>query len=255
MNYQNYEYRIKVIETEYDYNKLTEREMETMTKEKREKTKRIHIKTKSKQFYENSSFEHKVIESALYNNVITYFVSQKLENKNKHYDSTIRVLGTDGKEINSDIYNTIDKMIPERKFIFEMEVEKLKNIRSIEILKCVFRIKQVIEGKMFYDYVTVSLPNENEEKQVTYKFLNNTKIESKLKKSTQIFVESIENYCNYGSGYQHFSIMGMYCNINKFSPLRGGSYIDLPQYFKDKRCIINVQNKDNRCFIFYSMST
>ena len=44
--------------------------------------------------------------------------------------------------------------------------------------------------------------------------------------------------------------MGMYCNINKYAPLRGGSYIDLPQYFKDKRCIINVQNKDNRCFLY-----
>ena len=141
-------------------------------------------------------------------------------------------------------------MIPERKLIYEMEVEILKNIISTERLKCVFRIKQVIEGKMFYDYVTVSLPNENEEKQVTYKFLNNTKIESKRKKSTQIFVESIENYCNYGSCYQLFIIMGMYCNINKFSPWRGGSYIDLPQYYKDKKCIINVQNKDNRCFLY-----
>ena len=44
--------------------------------------------------------------------------------------------------------------------------------------------------------------------------------------------------------------MGMYCNINKYAPLRGGSYIDLPQYFKDKKCIINVQNKDNRCFLY-----
>ena len=104
--------------------------------------------------------------------------------------------------------------------------------------------------KIFYDYVTVSLPNENEEKQVTYKFLNNTKIESKLKKSSQIFVESIENYCNYGSCYQLCSIIGMYCNINKYAPLRGGSNIDLPKYFKDKRCIINVQNKDNRCFLY-----
>ena len=97
-------------------------------------------------------------------NLNTYFVSQKHENKNKHYDSNIRILGTDVKEINSDIYNIIDKMIPERKLIYEMEVKKLKNIISIEILKCVFRIKQVIEGKIFYDYVTVNLPNEDEEK-------------------------------------------------------------------------------------------
>ena len=53
----------------------------------------------------------------------------------------------------------------------------------------------------------------------------------KTKNSTQIFVDAIENYCNNGSGYKRSSIMGMYCNINKLSPLRG---VDLPQYFKDK---------------------
>ena len=46
-------------------------------------------------------------------------------------------------------------------------------------------------------------------KQVTFKFLNNTEKESKLKKSTQIFVDAIENYCNNGSGYKRSSIMGM----------------------------------------------
>ena len=44
----------------------------------------------------------------------------------------------------------------------------------------------------------------------------------------------------------------MYCNINKYAPLRGATYIDLPEYFKNKKCIINVQNKDNRCFAFVS---
>ena len=79
-------------------------------------------------------------------------------------------------------------MIPEKKLIYEMEVEKLKNIISTERLKCVFRISI---GVGIYEYVTVSLPSETEEKQASYNFLNNTKIESKLKKSTQIFVESI----------------------------------------------------------------
>ena len=51
MNYQNYENRSKVIETEYDYNKLTEREMETMTKEKeREKQKEYILRQKKKTF-------------------------------------------------------------------------------------------------------------------------------------------------------------------------------------------------------------
>ena len=56
---------------------------------------------------------------------------------------------------------------------YEMEI-KLKNIISTERLRCVFIIDN--------NYVTVSLPQDTDEKQVTFKFLNKTKIESKLKK-------------------------------------------------------------------------
>ena len=46
-------------------------------------------------------------------------------------------------------------MIPEIKLIYDMEVDKLKNIISTEWLKCVFIIDK--------DYVTVSLPQETDE--------------------------------------------------------------------------------------------
>lgn len=35
--------------------------------------------------------------------------------------------------------------------------------------------------------------------------------------------------------------------ISKYEPLKGGSYIDLPPYLKNKKCIINVKNKDDMC--------
>ena len=111
--------------------------------------------------YDKLKFEHKPIESALYNNVITYFVSQKIENKKNHYESNMSILDTDEKEIKADIYNIVEKMILERKLIYEMEVEKLKNIISTERLKCVFRIS--IAGGI-YEYVTVSFPRETEKK-------------------------------------------------------------------------------------------
>ena len=31
-------------------------------------------------------------------------------------------------------------------------------------------------------------------------------------------------------------------------PQRGAGYIDLPANIKNKRAVINVKNKDNRCF-------
>ena len=76
------EYRDKAIEIKYDYDKLIEREMEILTMEKeREKRKETKLRNERKHLYDNFKFEHKPIESALYDNVITYFVSQKLEKK------------------------------------------------------------------------------------------------------------------------------------------------------------------------------
>ena len=66
------EYRDKAIEIKCDYDKLIEREMEILTMEKeREKRKETKLRNERKHLYDNLKFEHKPIESALYNNVIT----------------------------------------------------------------------------------------------------------------------------------------------------------------------------------------
>ena len=55
--------------------------MEILAMEKeREKRKENKLRNERKRLYDNLKFEHKPIESALYNNVITYFIGQKLEN-------------------------------------------------------------------------------------------------------------------------------------------------------------------------------
>ena len=41
----------------------------------------------------------------------------------------------------------------------------------------------------------------------------------------------------------------MYYNLNKVSLSRGGSYVDSPEWLKNKKATINPQNKkDDRCF-------
>ena len=35
-----------------------------------------------------------------------------------------------------------------------------------------------------------------------------------------------------------------------YKPLRGETYIPLPKELADKKAIINVQNKDNKCFLW-----
>ena len=36
----------------------------------------------------------------------------------------------------------------------------------------------------------------------------------------------------------------------KFNQLGGSSYIELPEWIKKKRACINIENKDNRCFLY-----
>ena len=36
----------------------------------------------------------------------------------------------------------------------------------------------------------------------------------------------------------------------KYNPLRGAQYIVLPKKISDKKAIINIQNEDNKCFLW-----
>ena len=209
---------------------------------------------KRKYLFDDIQFEHTKTEAAWNGNIITYFVRQQNDNAKKHYDHDIILIDEYEEEdkgssvnIHAYIFNIIEKMIPERQKNYEMELNNLKNIISTERLRCTFRIPTT-DFNLPFQYITVSLPSERSEYKVVHKFLNKTSIVPSLKKSTQNFVEAIEDFCESGSGFQLVSVAGMYCNINKYAPLRGATYIDLPEYFKNKKCIINVQNKDNRCF-------
>ena len=42
--------------------------------------------------------------------------------------------------------------------------------------------------------------------------------------------------------------------INRYNPLRGASYIPLPEVLANKKAIISVQNEDNKCFIWSILS-
>ena len=45
-------------------------------------------------------------------------------------------------------------------------------------------------------------------------------------------------------------ILGHYINIVKYLPLKGSSYIPLPEQLKNsKKGLINIKNEDDKCFL------
>lgn len=52
------------------------------------------------------------------------------------------------------------------------------------------------------------------------------------------------------SGWSYLSISHLEININKYCPLRGGSYIDLPVKVKNTKSCLNIQNNDDCCLLW-----
>ena len=57
----------------------------------------------------------------------------------------------------------------------------------------------------------------------------------------------IEAWSERGSGWIMDKILEAFINVAQYRPLRDGSYMVLPTKLKNKRAILNIQNRDNEC--------
>jgi hypothetical protein len=57
----------------------------------------------------------------------------------------------------------------------------------------------------------------------------------------------IEENHQRGSGWKYVYVDQLSVTISAYQPLRGGSYVELDDYVKNKKCCINIKNTDNKC--------
>ena len=72
-------------------------------------------------------------------------------------------------------------------------------------------------------------------------------IEELLKSFLQRYQERLEDSMR-GSNFIFDSVDALYHDLNKISLNRGGSYIDSPEWLKNKKATINPKNNDGKCF-------
>ena len=53
-----------------------------------------------------------------------------------------------------------------------------------------------------------------------------------------------------GTGWEFYSVVQLELHMVDYQPLRGGSYIELPAYIKNKQAVINMKNDDEKCFLW-----
>jgi hypothetical protein len=141
----------------------------------------------------------------------------------------------------SDPRTFLQEIKPEIQNILTNEIRELGGVKFQLGLKVLMRKENETDNSVIYDTPTfyhnqIPALNENE-------IFEN----EKLKTAFSTVLERTESWVHNESNWTIERIETLWLNIARYEPLRGSSYIDLPQQLKKKQAIINVKNNDDYC--------
>ena len=115
----------------------------------------------------------------------------------------------------------------------------MKGLKFVETLRVTFK-------KSANDKIVYKTAFSNSKAQT---IINNAEIPGASQTSKQQILNMIAQWVSEGSGWTIQSVDNHYLNIVQYQPMKGSSYIKLPQEIRNsKKGLINVKNEDNECF-------
>ena len=115
----------------------------------------------------------------------------------------------------------------------------MKGLKFVETLRVTFK-------KLANDEIVYKTAYFNSKAQT---IINNTEIPEALQLSKQQILNMIAQWVSEGSGWTIESVDNHYLNIVQYQPMKGSSYIKLPQELRNSaKGLINMKNEDNECF-------
>ena len=85
---------------------------------------------------------------------------------------------------------------------------------------------------------------------VTYINLVSTDVKDLLGKIIRGIIEKINIYQQNGSGWYFKEVIQLEIHTVEFKPLKGSSYIPLPDWIMRKKAVVSIRNKDSKCFLW-----
>ena len=143
---------------------------------------------------------------------------------------------------NKDIFEFAKAIKESFTDLIKRELKELKNIKVNLEVKIKFKKEEEEEQTQYMEQYF----RENEP-QLFYAHDDEKKIEEYFDSIFEIINGKIEAWVAEGSGWEVEKIELVYVNVSRFQPLRGAIYLPIPTKLKNKKAIINVQNKDNEC--------
>lgn len=164
-----------------------------------------------------------LIETAFANRIMTYRITSNSNTLHHNFETAELFLDS----IKTTVFQLINQCISEHIIV---KINFLLNANFIQ------------QTKELYNSFDFQSKNytfcQGDDLNIIYKSLT-TEISSKL-----------NSFEKKDSGWSLVKLNYIDMNVNKFNPLRGSSYIDLPEDIKSKKAIINVQNSDYQCFLW-----
>ena len=125
------------------------------------------------------------------------------------------------------------------KFQIESILKSMKGLKFVENLKVTFKKNSKNE------IITKTAYFNSKPKTI----INKTQITEELQSSKHEILNITAQWISEGSGWTIESVDNHYLNIVQYEPMKGSSYIELPQELKHhQKGLINMKNNDNECF-------
>ena len=119
-----------------------------------------------------------------------------------------------------------------------------KNTKVKFILNCMMEKAEKEKDKVIYNQDKAYFHSD------TYSNLESTNTNKIFNESKEKMLEGISIYQNNGSGWYLKEVNNLEIHTNEFRSIRGKSYLPLPDWIMRKKAILNIKNKDNKCFLW-----
>ena len=125
--------------------------------------------------------------------------------------------------------------------------EFLRNHRNIKVRMIMVCIMEKQISEKLNKFIIESKSYFNTE---TYINLESTDVKVILSQMIKEILEKISIYQMNGSAWYFKEVTSLEIHIVDYKPIKGSSYIPLPDIIMRKKAIINMENKDNKCFLW-----
>ena len=127
--------------------------------------------------------------------------------------------------------------------------EFLRNHRNIKVrFVLVCMMEQM--GKSSDGKTSLSIQDKAYFNSETHINLESTDVKEILIRVIHSIIEKIAIYQKNGSGWYFRKIIHLEIHTVDYNPMRGSSYIPLPDWIMRKKAILSIRNKDEKCFLW-----